>query len=89
MLTSKPSFGNSVYGKKVATEVIRLNAQKISDLIDEIMTIEKEKMRKEKEPIIMQILDQWPQYGRITNNISQPDKDWLKEIEEIVFFRNG
>jgi len=73
------------YSNREASNVIKLNAQKIETLIDEILEIEKAKLIKKREPVIFEILREQGNLGQSDSNITQPDKAWLKEIEKYVY----
>ena len=73
------------YSNREASNVIKLNAQKIESLIEEILEIEKAKLIKKKEPIIFEILREQDSLKESSSTITKPDKAWLKEIEKFVY----
>lgn len=73
------------YSNKEASNVIKLNAQKIERLIDEILEVERAKLIKKRDPVIFGILQEQGVVEQADIKITQPDKAWLKEIEKYVY----
>lgn len=85
--SEKDSSERTVYSSKAASEVILLNAQKLAKLIEDILEQERDKLKKEKEPLVLRIAQEQHFTGSIKENLSQVDKRWLKDIE-LIFEEN-
>ena len=79
---SATSSSLSDYESRSATNVIKLNAQKIEQIINDIIELERGKREEKEPPIIVKLL----KHQGITEelDISQPDQAWLRQIEEYV-----
>lgn len=70
------------YVARSAANVIRLNARKIEQIINDIIDLEKVRLKEKKPPIIIELLNGQGKIGYL--DLSQPEQKWLKEIERYV-----
>lgn len=92
--TQSNNTNSSMHSHKDAAAITLLNSRKIANLIEEVLEIAKlssVNILSKDEPVIFDIYDSTPnvramcQEEIVPAKISSADKEWLKNLEDIVF----